>query len=127
MLKQIIKFFDKLEDHVRFRLSRTPIIYALIGGVGIVLFWRGVWLLADDIGLGHVASLVISIVVLLLTGTFVWFFIGDQILISGLKAEKRLDQKTQDEVEKEEKEIKSLYTLVKKISKDLDEIKKRLN
>jgi hypothetical protein len=126
MFKKIIHFFDKLEDHVRFRLSRHPIIYALIGGVGIVLFWRGVWLLADDIGLGHVASLVISVVVLLLTGTFVWFFIGDQILISGLKEEKRLDQKTEEEVEKEEIELKTLHTLVKKISNDLDEIKKRL-
>ncbi|TSA45520.1 hypothetical protein D4R52_02305 [bacterium] len=126
MIRKIFHFFDKLEDHIRFRLSRVPILYALIGGVGVVLFWRGVWLLADDVGLGHVASLVISIIILLLSGTFVWFFIGDQILISGLKAEKRMDEKTEEEIQKEEKEIKSIYQEIRKISKDLDEIKKRL-
>ena len=107
MYKKIVHFFDKLEDNVRYRLSRHPIVYALIGGVGIVLFWRGVWLLADDIGLGHIVSLVVSITILLLTGTFVWFFIGEQILISGLKEEKRLDQRT-------EKEIETRFPLIEK-------------
>jgi len=44
---KVIDFFDKLEDVIRGHLSRYPIAYTLIGGVAIVLFWRGVWHTAD--------------------------------------------------------------------------------
>ena len=46
-MKSIIKFFDKIEDKIRGKLSHYPIFYAFIGGVGIVIFWRGVWHTAD--------------------------------------------------------------------------------
>ena len=73
MTCKIIKFFDKLEDKVRARLSHYPILYALVGGVGIVLFWRGVWHVADDMGLGSWTSIIISLILLLMTGLFVSF------------------------------------------------------
>jgi len=50
------------------------------------------------------------------TGLFVSFFVGDKIIISGIKQEKRIDEKTEDEIKKEE------ITLVE-IKKDLKEIK----
>lgn len=42
MFKKIKSFFDRAEDKTRFALSRVPIIYALIGAVGIILMWKGV-------------------------------------------------------------------------------------
>jgi hypothetical protein len=47
LVKNIVHFFDKLEDYVRGILSKYPIPYAFVGGVSIVLFWRGVWHTAD--------------------------------------------------------------------------------
>ena len=47
VFKKIFRFFDKLEDHVRIALSHYPIVYTIIGGFSIVLFWRGVWMTAD--------------------------------------------------------------------------------
>ena len=92
----IFKIPDKIEDEIRHALSRYPVLYALIGGVAIVLFWRGVWNMADKFpGLTPEVSLVISIALMLMTGTFVSFFIGDQLIIAGLKAAKRIDQKTE--------------------------------
>ena len=44
---RLYHFFDKLEDTVRERLSRIPIFYGIVGGVSIVLFWRGLWYTAD--------------------------------------------------------------------------------
>ena len=43
MIRKIVTFFDKLEDKIRIRLSHKPILYSIIGGIGIVLFWKGVW------------------------------------------------------------------------------------
>lgn len=49
MLRKIEKTLDSLEDDVRGWLSRHPILYAFIGGTGVVIFWRGIWHTADYI------------------------------------------------------------------------------
>ncbi|MFA6898160.1 MAG: hypothetical protein WC250_01990 [Candidatus Paceibacterota bacterium] len=48
MIKKLVRFFDKFEDKNRGLLSRAPIVYAIVGGAAHVLFWRGVWHVADD-------------------------------------------------------------------------------
>lgn len=101
-MNKIFHFFDKLEDSIRNTLSRYPIVYAFIGGTAIVLFWRGVWVVAGDIPfLTGPVSIFMSVAILLATGLFVSFFIGDTIIISGLKKEKRLDEKVASEVKTE--------------------------
>ena len=101
-MNRIFYFFDGLEDRIRNTLSRYPIVYAFIGGTAIVLFWRGVWKVADATPfLTGPVSIFISVAVLLVTGLFVSFFIGDTIIISGLKKEKRLDEKVASEVKTE--------------------------
>lgn len=132
MIKRVINFFDKLEDKIRGHLSRFPILYTLIGGTAIVLFWRGVWHTADILEeqggwLGWLfyepTNLVIVVVILLATGLFVSYFIGDTILISGLKKEKKATEKTEREIQEEEVEIKELRTTIKEMKKEVDEIK----
>lgn len=119
-MKKIFHFFDKLEDNIRATLSKHNILYAFIGGVAIVLFWRGVWHTADAIPfLTGPVSILISVTVLLLTGLFVSFFIGDEIIISGLKKEKRLDEKVASEVKTE-------LDVLNNIQKRLDSIEKEL-
>jgi len=115
----IVKFFDKLEDRVRRRLSRHPIIYAFIGSVGIILLWRGIWVVTDPFDPSGIMSLILGVLILLLTGLFVSFFIGEQIIISGIKEEKRVDEKTEEEIQKEEFSLRQ-------IKGDLDEIKKEI-
>ena len=131
---KIVRFFDRLEDYVRTRLSRKPILYAFVGGVGVVLFWRGIWMTADEMGISSFGSIVVSILILLLTGLFVSFFVGDAIIISGLKHDKKLIEKTEAEVDAEintfnrvEKNIsKEMITLVE-IGRDLSELKDMLS
>lgn len=125
-MKFILKFFDKLEDKIRHLLSKIPGVYALIGGVGIVLFWRGVWHLADDYGMSSWEALIISIIIMLATGTFVSFFIGEQILISGLKEEKRIDQRTEAELKEEEKYLNHIVAEISEIRKDVKILKEQL-
>ncbi|MEI6396533.1 MAG: hypothetical protein WCO48_00430 [Candidatus Taylorbacteria bacterium] len=132
LFKKIVWFFDKLEDHVREHLSQYPIIYTIIGGVAIVLFWRGVWHTADilqakggwlELIFYEPNNLVIMTIVLLMTGLFVSYFIGDTILMSGLKKQKKTTEKTEKEVEEEEAELKGMRATIKEMKKEVDEIK----
>lgn len=130
MIKKIIKFFDKLEDKVRASLSRRPILYTLIGAVAIVLFWRGVWMVADMFPfLTGPVSILISVVILLITGVFVSFFIGEGIILSGLKKEKKLVEKTEAEIKTETEKLADkltgIETKLQDIEKDLEELKSK--
>ena len=122
MIKRIVKFFDKLEDKIRGKLSHYPIIYAFVGGIGIVLFWRGVWHTADDMNIGSVISLFIGSVLLLMTGIFVSAFVGSKLIISGLIGEKKLAEKEQVEIETEEIQLKNLQSTLNRLEKKLEHI-----
>lgn len=99
--KSIYRFFDKLEDHIRAWLSRRPILYGLIAGLGAVLFFRGVWMLIDATELGAWESVGISLIILLLTGAFVSHFVSNDVIMSGLKQEKKFAEQTENQMESE--------------------------
>ena len=147
MIKAIVNFFDKLEDRIRGRLSHFPIFYAFIGGIGIVIFWRGVWHSVDlvmevffnggqsqnpTIDFGKLPwwdgplSLVVGAILLLVSGLFVANFIGNEIIISGLRGEKRLAEKTESEIRADTAISRDLKREVQKISKRLEKIEKKL-
>lgn len=123
LIKRTIHFFDRLEDHVRERLSRHPIVYSFIGGVAVVLFWRGVWMTADEFEfLDGPTSVILSSSILLMTGLFASFFVGDTIIISGLKKEKKLAEKTETEVEGEIGTLTEVKAELHKIEDTLNQI-----
>lgn len=132
MFKKIFIYFDKLEDHTRGKLSRFPIIYTFIGAIAIVLFWRGVWHTADILQarggfLGLIlyepVSILIVIIILLITGLFVSNFIGDAIIVSGLKQQKKINEKTEKEVEDNEITLSKIQESIKDIKDEVDEIR----
>lgn len=132
MFKKIINFFDKFEDRNRSQLSRFPIVYTLIGGIAIVLFWRGVWHTADLLQskggiLGFIfyepVNMVLVAIILLATGLFVSYFIGDTILISGLKQQKKIYEKTEKQVREEEATLGDIRNAIQEIKNEVDEIK----
>ncbi len=126
MIRKIIQFFDRLEDKVRGHLSRYPILYALIGGIGIVLFWRGVWHTADELPFisNSWVSIIIGSAILLLTGIFVSDFVGNRLIMTGLRGEKKMTEKTREEIEEEEAQIRKMQTAVHKIEEEIVELKK---
>jgi len=133
MFKAIVNYFDKLEDKVRTRLSHRSIIYAFIGGMGTILLWRGIWHTADILMFKggfwgwffyEPISLIWTSILLLMTGLFVSNLIGERVIISGLKKEKKVTDRTQVEIDKEEDEIKNMKAKIIQISKDISDIKK---
>lgn len=134
MLKKIIHFFDRLEDKVRGILSHVPIIYAVVGGFFVIMFWRAVWETIDilwksnNVWLNWIfyppVSMIISILVLLVIGLMVSTFIGHRIIMSGLKNEKKLEEKAEEMIEEEEITLKHVMSEISKLRKDLEEMKK---
>lgn len=121
---KIIKFFDVLEDIIRAWLSKRPILYGFVAGIGAVLFFRGVWLIADELNISSSASILISLVILLLSGVFVSHFVGDQLVLSGLKKEKKIIDKTEDEVRAGAIELRDIKEELKEIKGKIEEIQK---
>lgn len=117
---KLIQFFDKTEDSIRGRLSHHPVIYALIAGVGSVLFFHGVWNATDALGLTWHVTLPVSMVILLLTGAFVSHFVSDQLIVTGIRHERKL-------VEKTEKEIREEAEVLQDIESDLAEIVEKMD
>jgi hypothetical protein len=140
MTKNIFNFFDKLEDKTRAKLSRMPILYAFLGGIGVVLFWRGVWHTTDfltayilgetDVTLFSLVdgplSFLFGTIILLVTGVYVSAFIGNRLIITGLSGEKKLAEKTEDEINAEEDEIKSIKKTLTKVENEISKIEEEI-
>lgn len=148
IIKPIIRFFDKLEDKVRGWLSHYPILYGIIGGIGTVLAWRGIWHTVDFLSARYISqngvesvlgttdypvfwdgflSLIVGVIILLMTGLFVASFIGDHILISGLRHEKKVAEKTEEEVKTEASTVSVIHEELHKISEKLEAIEKKID
>ena len=122
LIKKFVDFLNKLEDKIRVKLSHYPILYAFIGGTGIVLFWRGVWHTADDIGVGSIVSLIIGVSILVVIGLFVTEFLGNRLIVTGLVGEKKISEKEEGEIETEETQLKNLQNTLSRVEKKLSEI-----
>lgn len=121
MYKKLLAYFDGLEDRIRIRLSRHPIVYAFVGAIGIVLVWKGVWETAELFPALHgPASFAVGVIILLLSGLMVSFFIGDSIILSGFRREKKL-------VEKAESELRTEKDMLQEVSRRLDNIERELD
>jgi len=128
MFKKIVHLFDRLEDKIRGRLSRYPILYALFGGVGVVLFWRGVWHSADGIPFleNSWVSIAVGSLILLVIGVFVSVFVGNKLILSGLRGEKKMAEKTKEEIDEEEAHINKMQSTMSRIEDEMAEIKKEI-
>lgn len=144
-MKQIKGFFQKIEDRIKIYLSHRPRLYALIVGAGIVLFWRGVWHTTDLIHTylnifqnnltidslnspwwDGLLSLFVGIVVLHLTGAFTSSFIGNELILSGLRSERKLTQKTEVEVRTEEQVILDIKQELESMTGKIGELEKEV-
>ncbi len=141
----MFNFFKKLGRRIRTALSRRPVLYGFVGGVGVVLFWRGIWHTADFLALvvyswrggsptidyiniwDSLISLVSGAVLLLSTGLFVSDFIGSEILTSGLKGEERLAEETESDVELEKRKLAEMEGKLEHLDDHLEAIEKKLD
>ena len=135
----------KLETKITIFLSHRPRLYALVVGVGVVLFWRGVWHTIDQFhaylkyhsDLSTIdafnspwwdgpLSLLLGCIILYLTGAFISSFIGNELILSGLRGEKKLTEKTEGEVKNEVRAISDIKDELRNITKTLEQLEKKV-
>ncbi len=136
MVQQAVHYFDRLEDRIRSRLAHYPILYTFIGGVAIIVFWRGVWITADQLALlvperfaffDGIFSIAISMFVLLFTGLFISFFVADKMVLTRMRHEERLVKKTEIEVEEDTDILHDLRRQMKSIEEEIKKIETKLH
>lgn len=134
-MKFFLKFFDKTEDKVREHLSHYPIAYGVLGGVFVIFFWRGIWHTADiletwggwwGIVFSGPGTAIMGALALLITGLMVSNFIGNNIIISGLKREKKAIDKTENEIKEEETDIERVKRDIIAMRKAIEEFRNNL-
>ena len=120
-------------------LSHHSYLYATIAGIGIVLFWRGVWHSADLIHLyidnyhsslstidqpwwDGPLSFVVGCLILYVTRAFVSSFIGNELILSGLRTEKRITKETESELKTEVFAIDEIKQEMNVINQKLGEL-----
>jgi len=142
-MKNKTNFISKIVDRIKAFLSHRPGFYALVVGVGIVLFWRGVWHTTDLIHIMFGSfgsnstidsisvtwwdgplSFLVGTIVLYFTGAFTSSFIGNELILSGLRGEKRLEQKTESEVKGEEEYILDIKKELEVVTEKITELEK---
>jgi hypothetical protein len=133
--------FVKAQQQSHIFLSHRPKLYALIVGVGVVLFWRGTWHTVDNFHAMLIQyqttsvidfsahawwdgplSLIAGCVILYLSGSFISSFIGNELILSGLRTEKKLTEKTESEVQGEFEAIAAIKEELDQISEKFEEL-----
>jgi len=140
-MKALFIFLKTTGKKLQRALRRHPLVYAFVGGVGIVLFWRGVWYLTDFLvfailvprdqlgaidwtgGIDGGISLVLGIALLLSTGLFVSEFLSGQVLMAEGKEEERLAKETEEGIKKESSELPSIEEGLQHIEEEIKNLK----
>jgi hypothetical protein len=86
--------------------------------------WKGVWELAEQVpvldGFGSVA---LGTAILLFSGLLVSFYIGDSVILSGLKRDKKLVEKSDKEILAAEKAGRAeVLNKLDRLEQDLQEL-----
>jgi hypothetical protein len=124
-MKNITKSLLRSEASARKFFEQYPFLQALLAGIGVIIFWRGIWEWLDDINVSPFSSIIIGAVILLGVGAFLQTFIGNTIIIKNVEQEERSEKKVLKEISIEEKtEEVTLSELSKKIDTLISKLEK---
>lgn len=121
-MQYVTNIFLQIEERARTYFERIPFVHAFLGGVGVVLFWRGVWEIADRMRIDPIASIVIGSLLLGAIGLFLHTFVGNAIIIKNVEKDKRMTKKAEHEIASVEKDVKKEGVTLDQLSAKIDRL-----
>lgn len=119
-MNYLTKKLLSMQQRARKYFEQFPFLQAILAGVGVIVFWRGIWEGLDRTGVSPLVSIILGIIILGAVGVFVETFIGNTIIIKEVLQEEKVEKKNMKEVSNEEK------TSLAEISIKLDQIIKKM-
>jgi hypothetical protein len=123
-MKYFTNIFLRIEERARTYFERFPFAHAFLGGIGVVLFWRGVWELADRINIDPVTSVVGGSLLLGAIGLFLHTFVGNAIIIKNVEKDKQITKKAEHEIAVVEQDVKKEEITLVQLADKIDKLEK---
>lgn len=119
--------FLTIESRARKYFEHFPFIHAFLAGVGVILFWRGVWEIADIYSLDPTISIAVGIIILIGIGLFTHTFIGNAIIIKSVKHEINIEKENRKDISEFEKNITKEEITLAHLSDKLDKLSEKIS
>lgn len=111
-LKKIEEKLEKFQKIERKKIRAHHFLFAFLGGVGVILFWAGVWAIAETmLGMHPFAMMLSGIAILSFLGIFISETVGEEILTDDSKKEDYIIDK---KIHKIDKRLKSIEEKLEK-------------
>jgi len=110
----------KIENQARNFFENFPFIHAFLAGIGVVLFWRGVWETADSMKLNSELSIIIGVLILGGIGLFLQTFVGNTIIIKNVEKEQKMEQSIKSEIEKTHQDTESEEVTLVQLAQNIE-------
>ena len=111
-MKAITKFLLGIENRARAYFEKIPFVQAFLAGIGVIIFWRGIWELLDATGVSPIASIILET------------FIGNTMIIKEVKQEEYKEEKS---IQKIEGEVGAETITIAQLSTKIDAILEKMN
>jgi hypothetical protein len=121
-MRYFTNIFLRIEEDARTYFEHVPFLHAFLAGIGVVLFWRGVWEYADRLHIHPLLSLGIGILLLGGIGLFLQTFVGNTLIIKSVKKEARLEQQEEKKIEKVAQEMQEEEVTLAHISEQIKKL-----
>ena len=123
-MKTITNTLLGIEDDARRYFEKIPFAQAFFAGIGVIIFWRGIWEWLDMLQMSPITSVILGAGILLCVGVFVQTFIGNTIIIKNVKQEEQTEKKQMRHMEGE---VVTEEVTLSSLSKKIDELSKRID
>lgn len=117
----IAKKLLKIEEEARRFFERFPFAQAAIAGVGVIIFWRGIWELLDRSGVTPFTSVILGALLLGSVGVFIQTFIGNTIIIKEVKQEEKMEKKAIENIDGDPVTLRVLSAKIDALAEKLAE------
>jgi len=123
-MKYFTNIFLQIEERARSYFERFPFVHAFLGGVGVVLFWRGTWELVDQMRIDPVVSIIIGSLLLGSIGLFIHTFVGNAIIIKNVEKDKQMTKKAEHEIAVVEQDVKKEEITLTQLADKIEQLEK---